>query len=338
MSTEMLTARGVDVTLSGRRVLTDVNLTVRAGELVGLVGPNGAGKTTLLRTLLGLLTPQRGQVRLHDADGRGLNPANVDGRGVNPANARGRIGYVPQKHNVDWDFPISVLDAVLHGRTPVRGWLRPARAEDVTASVRALKLVGLDALRDRPIAELSGGQRQRVLIARALSTQPSVLLLDEPFTGVDSLTQEVLLDVLADQRARGVAIVMTTHDLPQMLEHCTRAVLVNGGIYADDTPAQVATSPEIETIFGHATAHRLAVLAEHAQTHSDFESLPVMENRSATESSRPESSRPERSNTLENSNTVESNSAMESRSAVTGNSVNKPHVHLEEVAEHRVTA
>ena len=246
MSEPLVSMREVNVQLGGRQVLTDVCLDVFPGDQLALVGPNGAGKTTLLRSMLGLLRVQSGTVRI---------------AGRSPRAARAQVGYVPQKHAVEWDFPITVLDTVLHGRTPLRRWYRPLTAADVTAGMRALTLVGLTGLEHRPIAELSGGQRQRVLIARALSLSPQLLLLDEPFTGVDAATQEALLNVLADQSARGVAVVMTTHDLPQMLEHSDRAVLVDGGIRQDSTAAEVALSPDIADVFGDATARRLRLLA-----------------------------------------------------------------------------
>ena len=242
-----LQAQGLGVSLGGRSVLADVDFAVYPGELVGLFGPNGAGKTTFLRTLLGLISPAAGQVR-----------GPLDAR-----RAASRVAYVPQKHNIDWDFPIDIRSFTLHGRAPLRRWTQRYTAADQDATARALTRVGLAQLATRPIAELSGGQRQRALIARALVCQPDVLLLDEPFTGVDATTQDVLLAVLAGQRRDGVAVIMTTHDLPQMVEHCTRAVLINGRIFADGDPIEVARSPHIEDVFGSATARRLRIFTNH---------------------------------------------------------------------------
>nr|WP_203593589.1 anchored repeat-type ABC transporter ATP-binding subunit [Streptomyces sp. SID9124] len=213
--------RGVAVELGGRLALVDVDLTVSTGELVGLIGPNGAGKTTLLRSVLGLLTPQTGTVLL---DGR---PA---------AKQRGTIGYVPQRHEFAWDFPLSVEKAVLTGRTHRIGWLRRAGAGDREAVDEALELVAMTALRHRPIGELSGGQRQRVLVARALALRPTLMLLDEPFTGLDVPTQELLTALFLQLRTEGKALLMTTHDLPAAADMASRICLLNRTVIADGPP------------------------------------------------------------------------------------------------------
>jgi manganese/iron transport system ATP-binding protein len=219
-----LDACDVDVELSGRRVLEQITLSVRRGELVGLIGPNGAGKTTLLRAVLGLVPLTAGAVAL---------------AGEPPARMRGAVGYVPQRHEFAWDFPASVEQAVLSGRTHRIGWLRRARAADRAAVERALARVDMLALRARPIGELSGGQRQRVLVARALALEPGLLLLDEPFAGLDVPTQELLSALFAVLRAEGAAVVMTTHDLPHAAELCDRLVLLNRTVVADGEPAEL---------------------------------------------------------------------------------------------------
>ncbi|MEV0976539.1 ATP-binding cassette domain-containing protein [Streptomyces sp. NPDC049915] len=160
-------ARDVHVVLCGRPALRDTRLTVHRGDLLGLLGPNGAGKTTLLRAVLGLVPLAGGDVL-------------VDG--LPPARTRRLVGYVPQRHEFAWDFPIDIAGAVLSGRTRSIGWLRRARPADRAAVEEALELVGLADLRRRPVGELSGGQRHRVLVARALADGPQLLLLDEPFT------------------------------------------------------------------------------------------------------------------------------------------------------------
>ncbi|MDU5164725.1 MAG: ATP-binding cassette domain-containing protein [Actinomyces sp.] len=170
-----LRVTGLGASLGGRSVLEGVDLEVEAGELVGLIGPNGAGKTTLIRSILGLI-PSSGSVETD-----------------------GAIGYVPQRHEFAWDFPISVRDAVLQAVTVRRGLLGRARTPHFRAVEEALSLVGMRDLAKRPIGELSGGQRQRVLVARALAIRPAVLLLDEPFTGLDMPTQEMLMDLFRDR-------------------------------------------------------------------------------------------------------------------------------------------
>ena len=216
----------IDLTvhLGGRRVLHDIDLSVETGEFVGLIGPNGAGKTTLLRSILGLIRTENGRV-------------DVDGR--TGAQARSRIGYVPQRHEFAWDFPISVEDAVMTGRIRRIGWLRRPGVADFDAVAEALERVHMDHLRARPVGELSGGQRQRVLVARALALRPRLLLLDEPFTGLDMPTQELLIELFRDLAAEDKAVLMTTHDLVGALHECSRLCLINRTIIADGTASSL---------------------------------------------------------------------------------------------------
>ncbi|MEJ5998197.1 anchored repeat-type ABC transporter ATP-binding subunit [Corynebacterium sp. H130] len=219
-----LSVSGLHVSLAGREVLRGVDLEVAPGEFVGLIGPNGAGKTTLFRSILGVLPVSRGEVRIS---------------GQPATKARGRIGYVPQRHEFAWDFPISIHDTVMSGRARAIGWLRRPRVKDYEAVDRALGRVRLRDLADRPIGELSGGQRQRVLVARALALGPDILLLDEPFTGLDMPSAELLLDLFNELASEGVAIVMSTHNLPEAMEVCSRVVLLNGKIVASGAPEQL---------------------------------------------------------------------------------------------------
>jgi manganese/iron transport system ATP-binding protein len=214
----------LSVGLGGRQVLTGVDLTVDKGELVGLVGPNGAGKTTLLRTVMGLLRPRVGRILVGDRPVR-----------------RGRmeLGYVPQRHEFAWDFPISVENVVMTGRTGKLGLGRRPQVADWEAVAEALDLVRMTDLRTRPVGQLSGGQRQRVLVARALALRPAVLLLDEPFTGLDMPTQELLSDLVASLAREARAVLMTTHDLPAALHTCDRLALLNRTIVAAGTPDQL---------------------------------------------------------------------------------------------------
>lgn len=222
-----MTALGVanlSVKLGGRLVLTGVDLTVDKGELVGLVGPNGAGKTTLLRTLMGLLRPHEGRVLVGD---RPMRPG------------RAELGYVPQRHEFAWDFPISVENVVLTGRTGKLGMFRRPGVADWAAVAEALELVRMTDLRTRPVGQLSGGQRQRVLVARALALRPAVLLLDEPFTGLDMPTQELLSDLVLSLAREARAVLMTTHDLLGAFYTCDRLALLNGTVVATGAPDQL---------------------------------------------------------------------------------------------------
>lgn len=223
--TAAIAVRGLDVDLGGRPVLRDVDLTVRPGELFALLGPNGAGKTTILRSLLGLVMRRAGVLSVV---------------GEPPERAWRHVGYVPQRHAFAWDFPISIEGVVMSGRTRLVGWLRWPGREDHRAVRDALSTVGLAELRDRPVGELSGGQRQRVLIARALATRPEVLLLDEPFTGVDVPTQEMLTELLSRLSAEGTTVLLTTHDLAQAMVIADAVALVNKTVVGQGSPEEMS--------------------------------------------------------------------------------------------------
>jgi manganese/iron transport system ATP-binding protein len=229
----------VGVTLGGRPAVEHAHLSLDEGELLGLLGPNGAGKTTLLRAVLGLVPLTGGQVLID---------------GLPPARARHLIGYVPQRHEFAWDFPIDIAGAVLSGRTRSIGWLRRPRSADRAAVDEALELVGLADLRRRPIGELSGGQRQRVLVARALVSRPRLLLLDEPFTGVDVPTQELLNDLFGRLAADGRGLLMTTHDLAAAARTCTRVALLNRTVVAEGGPELLSDPEQMLRAFGLDTA------------------------------------------------------------------------------------
>ncbi|WP_152190631.1 anchored repeat-type ABC transporter ATP-binding subunit [Georgenia satyanarayanai] len=224
-----LTVRGLAVDLGGRPVLRDVDLSVAGGELVGLIGPNGAGKTTLIRSVLGLVPVREG---------------DVDVSGSSARAARRTVGHVPQRHEFAWEFPISVHDVVLSGRVGTIGWLRRAKVDDFRAVNEALERVGMADLRDRPVGQLSGGQRQRVLVARALALRPRLLLLDEPFTGLDIPTQELLTDLFRALSDEGRALLMTTHDLAGAMHTFDRLYLVNQAVVASGPPAEL-TDPAV---------------------------------------------------------------------------------------------
>lgn len=228
--------------LGGRLALKDVKLTVNSGELVGLIGPNGAGKTTVLRAILGLVPQLTGRIRL---EGRPYQ------RG------RGTVGYIPQRHEFAWDFPLSVEQAVMTGRVRRIGWLRRPGPADRDAVADALRRVAMTELQRRPIAELSGGQRQRVLVARALALQPRLLLLDEPFTGLDVPTQELLTALFRQLRDEGRALLMTTHDLPAAAEMCTRLCLLNRTVVAEGPPERLRDPAIWLRAFGVAKSDQL---------------------------------------------------------------------------------
>lgn len=211
------------VRLSGRDVLHQVRFTAAPGEFIGLLGPNGAGKTTLIRAVLELI-PAEGSAALGSATGRAL---------------RALTGYVPQRHEVAWDFPITVAECVLAGRADLRGWWRPTTAADRAARDEALGLADIEAVSERPIGELSGGQRQRVLVARALARKPQLLVLDEPFTGVDTPTTEGLLKLFCRLADSGTTVLMSSHNLGETVDAADRVLLLNRTLIGGDI-----TTPE----------------------------------------------------------------------------------------------
>ena len=207
-----LEVRRLTVSYETRPVLWDVDATFPSGALSAIVGPNGAGKSTLLRAALGLIPADAGQ-------------ALIQGR---PArSALGRVAFVPQRDAVDWDFPITVREVVEMGRYPVRGWLRRLTGEDRAVVDDALERVGMGPFARRQIGRLSGGQRQRVFIARALARQAPVMLLDEPFAGIDARTEAALLDLLRDLRGEGRSIVVVHHDLGTVRTSFDWALVLN---------------------------------------------------------------------------------------------------------------
>lgn len=210
----------------GRRVaLENVSLEVHEGQSIALIGPNGAGKSTLLRAVLGLVPLASGAVRV---------------LGGTPADARRFVAYVPQADALDSEFPVTVEQVVLMGRTRAIGWVRRASRRDHAIAREALAEVGLLDLAGARFGTLSGGQRQRVLLARAVAQGARLLLLDEPFNGVDAVTVDVLLEVLHRLRAEGTAVVMSTHDLSVAHLACGDACLLNR--------RQVAVGPISETL------------------------------------------------------------------------------------------
>ena len=214
------------VAFGGRPALAGVSFSVPSGSLVGILGPNGGGKTTLLRALLGEL-PHSGSAALG-----------------------GATGYVPQ-HTVPHEgFPIDALGVVLMGRYPRLGWLRRPRRADRELALALLDRVGLRDQARRQFSELSGGQRQRVLVARALAQEGEVLLLDEPFTGVDAVSHDKLLEVLREQAAAGAAVLMTTHDVAEAGRVCDRLLVLNRELVAEGPTETVFTPDTLRRAYG----------------------------------------------------------------------------------------
>ncbi len=227
--------QGLSVHFDDRSALEDIDLSLSPGETVALVGPNGAGKSTLMRVLAGILAPSHGRFLVDGVESHGPNPCII---------------YVPQRSAVDWTFPIDVTEVVLLARRKARSRLLPFGDPDRVAARDALRQVGMERFAGVQISRLSGGQQQRVFLARALIQNGDVYLLDEPFTGVDVPTQELVVEVLHGLAAQGKTIVYATHDLYQAFKSSDRVILLNRSVIANGPPNEVATEANLRATFG----------------------------------------------------------------------------------------
>ncbi|NPA31385.1 MAG: metal ABC transporter ATP-binding protein [Chloroflexi bacterium] len=230
--------REVEVRLQGRVILQDINLRIEQGSFWALLGPNGAGKTTLLRVIVGLIRPTRGTVRVFGRPPWALGPW------------RRAIGYVPQFHHVDLRFPVRVKDVVMMGRYGVLGLFRRPGPEDWQRVAEALERVGIAHLADRPLRALSGGERQRVFLARALVTQPRLLLLDEPTAAVDVAASQSLYDLLRQLHREGMTVVMVSHDVGVVAQFVDSVACLNRRLVAHGRPEVVLTADTLDEMYG----------------------------------------------------------------------------------------
>ena len=230
-----------DLTVAYREqpVLWDVDLDVPAGVLMAIIGPNGAGKTTLIKAVLGLIRPAAGRILIY---------------GRPYAEQRRLVAYVPQRGSVDWDFPTSVLDVVMMGRYGTLGWIRRAGRREREAALEALVKVDMVDLADRQISQLSGGQQQRVFRARALVQDARVYLMDEPFQGVDAVTERSIIDILRDLRSRGRTVVVVHHDLNTVPEYFDWVTLLNVRVVASGPVAEAFTPANLRAAYGERVA------------------------------------------------------------------------------------
>jgi manganese/iron transport system ATP-binding protein len=242
-ATEGIFAEGVTVTYrNGLTALTDASFAIPTGTITALVGVNGAGKSTLFKAIMGFVPLARGTIRLL-------------GLPVREALRRNLVAYVPQAEEVDWSFPVLVEDVVMMGRYGHMGILRRPSATDRARVDEALARVGLSDLRHRQIGELSGGQKKRVFLARALAQEGRIILLDEPFTGVDVTTEEQIIALLRDLRDEGHVMLVSTHNLGSVPDFCDRTVLVKGTVLAHGPTETTFTRANLERAFGGTLRH-----------------------------------------------------------------------------------
>lgn len=207
-----LDIRDLTVSYDDKPVLWDVDLEVQQGRLMAIIGPNGAGKSTLIKCILGMIKPQAGKVEVF---------------GTNYEKVRQRIGYVPQKNTVDWDFPTTVLDVVTMGLYGKLGWIKRPGTDEKKLALKSLDKVGMTGFSERQISKLSGGQQQRVFLARALVQDADMYLMDEPFVGVDVSTEKAILKILDDLRKQNKTVIVVHHDLETVKDYFEWALLLN---------------------------------------------------------------------------------------------------------------
>jgi manganese/zinc/iron transport system ATP- binding protein len=230
-----LEVRGLTVSYRAAPVLWEVDCAFPAGHLSAIVGPNGAGKSTLLKAALGLVPADAGRVLVDGVEGR---------------DALDRVAYVPQAESVDWDFPITVREVVEMGRYRSAGWFRRLGRSDRAIAAECLERVGMAAFAKRQIGQLSGGQRQRVFLARALAQRAPVLVMDEPFAGIDARTQADLLDLLGELRDEGGSVVVVHHDMAQVRAAFDWTLLLNVRVLGCGPTAEVLTPEAVRAAYG----------------------------------------------------------------------------------------
>lgn len=241
-----LSVHAMTVAYHRKPVLWDVEYDAPGASMVAIVGPNGAGKSTFIKACLGLVPMASGRVAFW---GRRLSEV------------RSRVGYVPQRESVDWDFPVSALDVVCMGRYRRIGWVRPVGRADRRAAMECLERVGIADLAGRQIAQLSGGQQQRVFLARALAQESELYFMDEPFAGVDAATERAIVEVLRELRSRGRTVLCVHHDLETVKAYFDHAMLINMRVVAAGPATEVFTRENLQRTYGG----RLTLLAEASQ-------------------------------------------------------------------------
>ena len=227
---------------NGTTALRNVSFEIPTGTITALVGVNGAGKSTLFKALMGFIPTVKGEI-------------SILGQSVKSALKENFIAYVPQAEEVDWSFPVLVQDVVMMGRYGHMGFFRKTRQQDILEVANALNRVGMTDFKDRQIGELSGGQRKRVFLARALAQKSKIILLDEPFTGVDVKTETAIIELLGEMRKEGKIMLVSTHNLGSVPEFCDRTILIKDTVLAYGRTENTFTRQNLELAFGGVLRH-----------------------------------------------------------------------------------
>jgi manganese/zinc/iron transport system ATP- binding protein len=239
MPANAIEVEDLTVAYRDKPVLWDLDVAVPSGVLLAVVGPNGAGKTTLIKAVLGLVRPVAGQIRILG------QPYEVQ---------RKLVGYVPQRGTVDWDFPTTVLDVVTMGTYGSLGWFRRPGSREHQSALAALRQVEMEAYGDRQISQLSGGQQQRVFLARALVQDAQIYFMDEPFQGVDAVTEKAIVGILRELRRQGRTVVVVHHDLQTVAEYFDWVLLLNVRKIAIGPVSDAFTADNIRATYGKSVA------------------------------------------------------------------------------------
>lgn len=232
---EPLQLRDIQVSYGSSLALRGVNADVYPGEIAGIIGPNGSGKSTLLKAIAGVLKLSTGSIRLGDDDIR---------------DRASRVAFVPQREEVNWDFPVTARDVVLMGRYRLKGWLRRTGNEDHRRADAALDRLGLTNMGDRHISQFSGGQQQRIFLARAMVQDPLVVLLDEPFTGVDVTNRGIFHETIRDFAKQGMIVLIATHELAEVQQTTDKVMCLNRRMVAYGPTATTYTAENLRATFG----------------------------------------------------------------------------------------
>ena len=227
------------VSYGSNPALVNISVEIPRGSVVGIIGPNGAGKSTLIKSVMGFVDRDYGRVSIY---------------GEVVENARGRVAYVPQRGQIDWDFPVTVSDVVLMGRYSHVPWYHSLGDTDRQVASKALRDVGMEDVRHRQIGQLSGGQQQRVFMARALAQESDILLLDEPFAGVDPISVGDIKQIIQHLKDKGIGVLITDHNVRETLDICDKAYIVNDGhIIAEGDADTVLADQTVKDVYlGHA--------------------------------------------------------------------------------------
>jgi len=235
----LMELEGVDVILNGNKVLDNISVRLDSPAFLTIMGPNGSGKTTLIKLLLGIILPSRGKVTV-----LGFDPTR------NPLEVRKKVGYVPQKERMSFEVPLRVEDVVQMGILSRKNVPRFPSRDDRKRVEEVLKIVDMLERRDEPFMNLSGGQQQRVLIARAVAQEPRILLLDEPFNGVDANNQSQILQFLKKIKDKGVSVIVVTHDINPLAELTDYVMLLNRSIVSFGKPQEALDYVRLCQIYG----------------------------------------------------------------------------------------